>query len=307
MNPRRPLSHAFTLIELLVVISIIAILIAVLVPALSGVRQTGVAAKCLTQLRTLGEGQAIYGSLNDDVMVPDRLPKLDSCNWYMNVPGGQKFRPNFLVMLGAGMDLKAFEFIAPCETGLDAFGEPADQQNFSNPVFVCPACADWTDERNTSYGYNYQFLGDARLAVTADPNSFKYWPIPESRLHDASQTVVMADTMGTAANYAAKDRMTYLNNDREKKRMGNNGFDLDPPRVDPAAGLSNSSGGIRSGVDPRHRNRANVLWADGHADADTPETLGYQTNPDGSIRQDGNNSLWSGSGKDVAWTPAFHL
>src|ERR1043166_7994620 len=114
----------FTLIELLVVIAIISLLVAILMPALSGARATGIATKCLSNLRVLGQGQAIYQQTNEDQLAPDRLPKLDSCNWFMNVPGGPKFRPNFLVMLGAGMALQAFDDVQACETGFDASGEP---------------------------------------------------------------------------------------------------------------------------------------------------------------------------------------
>ena len=51
-SPRQPdAARAFTLIELLVVISIIALLIAILLPALAGAREAGRSASCLSNTR----------------------------------------------------------------------------------------------------------------------------------------------------------------------------------------------------------------------------------------------------------------
>lgn len=51
---------AFTLIELLVVISIIALLIALLLPALHGARQNAEQLSCLTRIRSYNQAMAIY-------------------------------------------------------------------------------------------------------------------------------------------------------------------------------------------------------------------------------------------------------
>lgn len=54
--------RGFTLIELLVVISIIALLIAILLPALSKARESARNAICLSNLRQIGTGLAIYAN-----------------------------------------------------------------------------------------------------------------------------------------------------------------------------------------------------------------------------------------------------
>lgn len=52
--------RGFTLIELLVVISIIALLVAILLPALAAARQSAMRLKCLAQLRSLSIATAAY-------------------------------------------------------------------------------------------------------------------------------------------------------------------------------------------------------------------------------------------------------
>jgi prepilin-type N-terminal cleavage/methylation domain-containing protein len=64
---------AFTLVELLVVIGIIAVLIAILLPALTRARQQAMTVQCMSNMRQVGNDMLIYADENDGYLFPDHL------------------------------------------------------------------------------------------------------------------------------------------------------------------------------------------------------------------------------------------
>jgi len=245
----------------------------------------------------------MYALEHGDAMVPARMPDLgDGINWRVHVSRGLKYRPTFLAILGHYVGVPAFDDPVDTKNAVDQFGERGSRQNYANDVYLCPSRADWTDERNGAYGYNYQFLGNARRYGATNPAGFKNWPVRTNIIRSPARCVAAADCMGTAASFA--NRKPYANNSRDADRFGNEGFNLDPPRVDPLNGeMANltSSPQSRTAADPRHLDRAAVLWTDGHGTMSTLMKLGYDTDASGVITLDGANHLFNITGADDAW------
>lgn len=134
-------ASAFTLIELLVVISIIALLIGILLPALSAAREVAVSMKCLTQLRDINLAVDAY-ALDHDAEVPISRRKGDgsepNMRWTVLVTPyhGRRVPPS-----GGNRDNEANKF----------------------PHYKCPTQDDllYTTEAVGVYGYNPFFNAES--------------------------------------------------------------------------------------------------------------------------------------------------
>jgi prepilin-type processing-associated H-X9-DG protein len=161
----------------------------------------------------------------------------------------------------------------------------------------------WLDERNHAYGYNFQFLGNTRPNSLGEPTHF---PVKRDHLTSPSETVVCADSMGTAAGFPAVERTPYENDGTTRTALGNHAWTLDPPRLTAVSSRGTQNQG-RGGVDPRHQGRANTLFVDGHVGSHRPSELGYRLLEDGRFADLGdagllappNNRWFSGNGQDL--------
>ena len=301
-RPRRGL--AFTLVELLVVIGIIAVLMSILVPTLSRVRKQADATKCAANLHGMVQAATMY-TVTNRVYPPGRLEKLAPGQGQYGLGDGEdQYRPRWYELAGA--QVKQFACSTPKANEDDTW-------TISNGWFLCPTVQEWNNSRNYPYGYNYQFLGNARPkgGWATGSRSWINYPVPNSRIRAASDTVMIADSMGTAVTKGKMQRQGYYaDGTKDPDAVCNKGYLLDPPRLTNDSDRADVElpANYHSGPDARHSGKVNVAFCDGHVATMTITEMGYALNADGSIPLNGmgtaggaaaTNRYFSGSGQDA--------
>jgi prepilin-type N-terminal cleavage/methylation domain-containing protein/prepilin-type processing-associated H-X9-DG protein len=243
----RQTTAAFTLIELLVVISIIAMLIALLLPALGQARKAAQATACLSNLRQQGLLLAFYGS--DNRQNPPSVGRPTGGSFF-----GDQGRPTWEMTLAE---------LLPAQKGTPV------------KVFHCPSDAAAPDgggvhpmtgvvhEGKRSYAINSNHANenfqvgnwvDVGGITTLEFNALR-WPrnvINFDRIEDPSHTFTIVDRHSWA-DLASKNTYSYIweaNLPTPSSTLFVGG-DIDTPRT-------------------AHGPSLNWLMADGHVEAITP-------------------------------------
>ncbi|MBI1338091.1 MAG: prepilin-type N-terminal cleavage/methylation domain-containing protein [Phycisphaera sp.] len=136
-QPRQPL-HGFTLIELLVVVTIIALLVSILLPAVGRARYAARIVKCMSNQKQVYLGVTIYTSDNHNYYPSDE--KISTSPSYP--PGSITIREDMKTLEDAwgkkGYDLKPL--LAPYFPGFPLEQPPSPSYILDPDVFCCPLC-----------------------------------------------------------------------------------------------------------------------------------------------------------------------
>jgi prepilin-type N-terminal cleavage/methylation domain-containing protein/prepilin-type processing-associated H-X9-DG protein len=260
----------FTLVELLVVIGIIALLISILLPALSSARSAAQTIKCLSNLRSIGQGLAIYTNSSKN-LYPVGLG-VELVNPYHAWPLVSDWRFTIDAAMGGKPPSSNYN------DGPDEISYDPRQNRRLKGVFSCPDAPEGVEwAPGGGYAANPRVMPENTLWMP----SYQY---RQTWIKNTTEVAIVFDTQVNFGNVPGQNYPTAQNVDghryftqtglaTEKLDTGANSPDGLVDDVFYGFGESDLpsvvDGGQYRGFRFRHggtkQNQCNVLYADGHA------------------------------------------
>ena len=231
----RARGRGFTLIELLVVIGIIAVLASLLLPTLNRVREASGKAKCLANLRSIGQMVSVYANIYEEQIPigfsgPATGAKIFQNNYYLSRSSTDPVPQTNVRYTGLGLLFRA--------------GLMREGMGGEGTAFYCPAFQDVNHQYNVSTNPWPPSEGTCRSSYSSRSSD------PTSTLPKGHQGVMWATSgihgpMTEASSPEPTKMMTLM---RMKGRAIVSDIMSSPTRIPPG-----------------HRRGINVLFADGSA------------------------------------------
>lgn len=254
-------TKAFTLIELLVVISIIALLIGILLPALGAARRSARATKCASNQRQMGIASIAFAADNKEyIPIAGKIWSLTESDVPQNVYGGDG-RPLPLPAvlsdyMNLGMDTSTALAVQLQQQDVD-YMEPflcplQDEVPIVGQYLEFVAGSTGMGARGAiSFGFNEALFGNRTGSQRVAGNT--------GRVNDASSTMVFGDAQPRFGSTLTPGWVTYPNEE------GAGGYD------DTLVDLYDDGYTVFD-LD-RHRGNMNITYLDGHGDTRQPDSF----------------------------------
>jgi prepilin-type N-terminal cleavage/methylation domain-containing protein len=214
--------HAFTLIELLVVIAIIAVLAAMLLPALAKAKDKAKTTNCLSNMHQWGVAQVIYGTDNGDLIPHDGMGYLGQ---YPDSPHPPETGP-----LAGSRDLNQwFNLLAPLVGDKPLYTYTANAGNSTafnatvipfpgglGKIWSCPSATMPADDMNKLSGQGgegfFSYGMNIDLNNLPGGSSMRYPAMPKvTNLRKPSATVLMLDMAFNSTEWPSQNNFYSVN------------------------------------------------------------------------------------------------